>query len=534
MDIDVPVSMVGLVHPQASVANILCCNCGAPIDATTNNGLAICFDCIKLTTDISEGIPREATMHFCRGCERWLQPPSQWLAAQPESRELLALCLRKLKGLSKVRIIDASFIWTEPHSKRIKVKITVQSEAYQNTIIQQAFEVEYVVVYTQCSDCAKSFTAHTWRACVQVRQKVPHKRTFLYLEQLMLKHNAHRDATNIKEVKDGLDFFFSQRNHAQKMIDFLTAVAPVKTKKSEELISQDIHTSTKSFKFTFSVELVPICKDDLVCLPIKLARSIGNIPPLVLCQKVANTLHLLDPNTLHTAELAVPVYWRQPFPTLADVQDLVEFIVLDIEPLGPVQAKYVLAEVEVARASDMGRNDTTYLVRTHLGGILHPGDSAMGYHNTGANYNNPYFEELERTNPERIPEVILVKKHYRQKSKPKNRTWKLRRMAKEQGELLPKKAEIEHAERDYEMFLKDVEEDVELRNSLKLYKNTRKSNMQSVQKQQVEPRQEMEVDEDEESDDGIPKIQMEDLLDEFEEMALEDAATHQYEESAEL
>lgn len=27
-----------------------------------------------------------------------------------------------------MRIIDASFIWTEPHSKRIKVKITVQQE----------------------------------------------------------------------------------------------------------------------------------------------------------------------------------------------------------------------------------------------------------------------------------------------------------------------------------------------------------------------------------------------------------------------
>jgi nonsense-mediated mRNA decay protein 3 len=27
---------------------------------------------------------------------------------------------------------------------------------------------------------------------VQVRQKVTHKRTFLWLEQLILKHNAHK------------------------------------------------------------------------------------------------------------------------------------------------------------------------------------------------------------------------------------------------------------------------------------------------------------------------------------------------------
>jgi len=144
--------------------------------------MSMCFDCIKLTVDISEGVQREATLHFCRGCDRWLQPPMHWLPAEPESRELLALCLRKLRGLSKVRIIDASFIWTEPHSRRIKVKITVQQEvwrtfapfskpvigtrywsaakAFEKTILQQSFEVEYVIAYQQCPDCAKSYTGN--------------------------------------------------------------------------------------------------------------------------------------------------------------------------------------------------------------------------------------------------------------------------------------------------------------------------------------------------------------------------------------
>ena len=129
--------------------SILCCNCGAPIDGTTAAG-ALCNDCVKLSVDVSEGIQREATLHICRDCERWLQPPASWISAAPESRELLALCLRKLRGLSKVRIIDASFIWTEPHSRRVKVKITIQQEAFQGTILQQTFEVEYVVAYHQC------------------------------------------------------------------------------------------------------------------------------------------------------------------------------------------------------------------------------------------------------------------------------------------------------------------------------------------------------------------------------------------------
>lgn len=45
----------------------------------------------------------------------------EWIHAALESRELLALCLKKLKGLNRVKLIDAGFVWTEPHSKRLKV-----------------------------------------------------------------------------------------------------------------------------------------------------------------------------------------------------------------------------------------------------------------------------------------------------------------------------------------------------------------------------------------------------------------------------
>lgn len=68
-------------------------------------------------------------------------PPSSWVVATPESRELLALCLKKLRGLGRIRIIDASFIWTEPHSRRIKVKITVQDSVSDGVLMQQSFEV---------------------------------------------------------------------------------------------------------------------------------------------------------------------------------------------------------------------------------------------------------------------------------------------------------------------------------------------------------------------------------------------------------
>ena len=473
---------------------------------------------MKLTVDVSEGIQREATLHICRDCERWLQPPAHWITAAPESRELLALCLRKLRGLSKVRIIDASFIWTEPHSRRIKVKITIQQEAFHGTILQQTFEVEYVVAYHQCPDCAKSFTANTWRAVVQVRQKVPHKRTFLYLEQLILKHSAHKDTINIKEVKDGLDFFYAQRNHAEKFVDFLTSVAPVKSKKSQELISMDIHTSTKSYKFSFSCELVPICKDDLVALPIKLAKQVGNILPLTICHRVGTAINLLDPTTLQTAEVPTSIYWRSPFVSLADVQELVEFVVLDIEPLGPEKGRFILAEATVARASDLGVNDTSYYTRTHLGGVLHPGDSVMGYHLTGTNFNNKHFEAIEESNAyaSQIPDVMLVKKFYARRKKNKTRNWRLKRMNKDEGEMLPKKQDQEKMERDFEMFLRDVEEDEELRSTVALYK-------QRMEKDRMEGVETASVAETEETDaEGVPKIDISELLDEFEELNVED------------
>jgi nonsense-mediated mRNA decay protein 3 len=97
-----------------------------------------------------------------------------------------------------------------------------------STILEQIFEIEYLVQHGQCPDCTKLAAKNTWKALVQVRQKVSHKRTFLYLEQLILKHGTQKDTISVKEVRDGLDFFYSQRSHAIKMVEFLAGVVPVR------------------------------------------------------------------------------------------------------------------------------------------------------------------------------------------------------------------------------------------------------------------------------------------------------------------
>lgn len=63
-------------------------------------------------------------------------------------------------------------MFTEPHSKRIKVKLTVQKEVFGGAILQQVFVVEYVVNNQMCDDCHKTETKHFWKAVVQLRQKV--------------------------------------------------------------------------------------------------------------------------------------------------------------------------------------------------------------------------------------------------------------------------------------------------------------------------------------------------------------------------
>jgi len=38
--------------------------------------------------------------------------------------------------------VDAGFIWTEPHSRRLKLKLTIQAEVLNGAILQQTFVVE--------------------------------------------------------------------------------------------------------------------------------------------------------------------------------------------------------------------------------------------------------------------------------------------------------------------------------------------------------------------------------------------------------
>ncbi|KAJ1609054.1 NMD3p-like protein [Cryptosporidium canis] len=465
-----------------------CCVCGVVSEI---NPSRMCINCIRSEVDITEGISRQVVLPFCRQCERFQKPP--WVSCQLESRELLALCLKKIKGLNTVRLIDASFIWTEPHSRRLKVKCTIQKEVMNGAIIQQSMVVEFFMQGQQCDDCKRSFTPHTWNAVVQVRQRVEHKRTFLYLEQLILKHGAHEKVSNIVEKSDGLDFQFQQKNHAQRFVDFITHFFASKVRSSRQLISHDSHSNTHHNKFTFSVELCPICKDDVVFVPKTLCTSLlGGAPSILLCSKVTNRISLLDPFTGREVDLAKEKYWQysgsngSSFIPLLSRSSLVDFYVINVERIGgrgqswgctPPQgrnSRICMAEVEVCRESDLGRPDSSVVVTTHLGAYLNPGDWVSGYdfrtlNNFGVVEDISEFVQWKECNHD----VILVKKVFRKglsgpdSSSPVQRPWVLQRLQKEVAyDAGGSKSSFN---RDLEQFKAELEEDSEMRRDVNLY-----------------------------------------------------------------
>ncbi|KAL8126818.1 hypothetical protein AgCh_013931 [Apium graveolens] len=144
----------------------------------------------------------------------------------------------------------------------------------------------------------------------KVRQHVSHRRTFFFLELVILKHEAAVRAIRITQMDQGIDFFFANRSHAVKFVEFLGKVVPVKSRTDKQLISHDTKSNNYNYKHTFSVEICPICREDLICLPPKVSVYLGNIGPLVIYTKVNNNIALLDPFTPRNCFLDSDQYWR--------------------------------------------------------------------------------------------------------------------------------------------------------------------------------------------------------------------------------
>ncbi|XP_043711315.1 60S ribosomal export protein NMD3-like [Telopea speciosissima] len=463
----------GMFRVHQTVGSVLCCKCGIPMAPNAAN---MCVKCLRSEVDITEGLQKHVIIMHCPECDTYLQPPRTWIKAQLESKELLTFCVKRLKNLNKVRLVHAEFVWTEPHSKRIKVRLRVQKEVLNGAILEQAYIVEYVQQDHMCDSCSRAqANPDQWVAAVQLRQHVSHRRTFFYLEQVILRHDAAASCIKITQMDQGIDFFFANRSHAVKFVEFLGKVAPIRSRNDKQLVSHDPKSNNYNYKYTFSVEISPICREDLICLPPKVATSLGNLGPLVLCAKVSNSLTLLDPFTLRHCYMDADQYWRTSFASLLSSRQLVEYIVLDVELVSSEVnvggSGYALADAQVARVSDFGKNDKIFNIRTHLGHILNAGDYALGYDLYGANTNDI---QLDKYKGYILPEAILIKKSYeekRQKRRRKPRHWKLNSLNMEVDTSTRGRIDEEKMNKEYEEFLKDLEENPELRFNISLYRN---------------------------------------------------------------
>ena len=442
-----------LLEERKVFANVLCACCGVSMQPTSSN---ICLACLKGEVDITQSIVRQSTITHCRECGRYQRPP--WVSCDLESRELLAVCLKKIKGLDTVRLVDAGFIWTEPNSKRLKVKLTVQKEVTNGALLQQVVVVELIVHHVQCDDCKRTYTPHVWNAIAQVRQKADHKRSFYFLEQLIMKHNAHDKVVSIKNRTDGLDFHFGHRSHAQRFVDFVSSLLPSKLKLSKHLVSHDSNNNTYNYKYAFHVELCPVCKDDLVHIPKDLRSKMGGLPEVMLCTKVSTTVHLLDPATGRTFTVPAVEYWKNPFTAICTRKHLTEFTVMNVEEEQD-------GMVELVRSNEIGSPDASIFVR--LATVRMPlacGDLVLCYDFRTINLCGT-DEAINTGNLE----IVIVRKTAGI-GKRSARPWVLKTLIKHADD---KEENIDNkfgGEDEVEDFKRELEDDPEMRREINLYR----------------------------------------------------------------
>ena len=310
-------------------SKIVCCICSAVIDA---NPSGICEICAKKNIDIVSNLPKEFTLTYCKKCDRFNRPP--WVKIERESPEMMSYCLSKLKNFNhKIKIIDSSFIYTEPHSKVIKLKVTVQKEVDKN-LINQSVIIEYKENWILCRDCQKLQTPHIWCAKVQIRQKVPHKKTFMYLEQFILKHKMQEKAMNIQEVSEGVDFYFSVKRDAEVFTDFVSSVVPSKITLSKKYVS--LSTTT----FTFLVDIANVAKYDIIKLDNNSSKLLGGFGPLIVCTRLSSKSHFIDLMTFKEIDFDSNTYFRYNFSNYCDSLKMTEFLILDVNEEIDYSKKY--------------------------------------------------------------------------------------------------------------------------------------------------------------------------------------------------
>lgn len=433
---------------MSTAIEIPCCLCGTMILPNNANQ---CSACLAQEFDLKDILNRgpsgahEISVYQCRQCRKF-ERGKKYEYLEPESPELLALCLKKIPALGaaspKLHLVDAMWVWTEPHSMRWKVRLTVRTDT-QNVTIQQRVIVELHNKWKQCNDCNREFTNRTWHALVQLRQKrnddAPRKGLVMLEMALARSPIVRKHVLSVDTSRNGFDFYFLSLVHAQTFSSYIARIAPMRIKTTKKLVSTDVKSNTANVKYTVACDMVPLVRDDLVM--VHKGASLKLSGRICLVTKMSSTVHLVDASPRRSdtvdgamADLAPETYYKsggeKHYAIMLSSRRMIRFVVLDVELCedpdysseqqhhalyeGPSSgvSKFALADVEVARESDLGSSDETFSCVTHLGNSLQVGDVVLGYDlvttvlSGTANWD---MDNCFNSNYE-MPDVVLVKR----------------------------------------------------------------------------------------------------------------------------
>jgi nonsense-mediated mRNA decay protein 3 len=189
--------------------------------------------------------------------------------------------------------------------------------------------------------------------------------------------------------------------------------------------------------------------------------------------------------------------------------------------------KFAVADCEVARSSELGTG-VTFQTRTHLGHLLKPGDTALGYDVASLVFNDEYAEQMRANN--RVADVLLVRKTYpTRQDRQNNRVFKLKRLPMHKDDNANEPLQEDRNARDFEHFLRDIEEDPDQRAEINLYADkaamarlARKRHEKLLAKRAAEAQGEATLmdgagadDDSVASDDAFPEVDIAELLEEM-------------------
>ncbi|KAJ1462693.1 hypothetical protein M885DRAFT_505721 [Pelagophyceae sp. CCMP2097] len=367
-------SLMATTKPRYSL--VACPTCGTPTEPRDDS--VQCLTCTMADHDWRKPLadhvrdhPKVLAVQICPKCllvrtSDHTSKKATWEPLPRESDALLGFLLRRIRsvllgkralatveGLSRalaggaLTLADARFVWTEPHSRRLKVDVDIAHGCASLPSVRQRCTLEFVEENVTCDAClgAKKESrgrkmggdAGTFGARVVIRVKRLDKgrggaRTLRSLEDALKGLRSFTDSSTGGRRHDaGFDVDFEVEQEASRFIAELKRIgrAPLRVAGdyTKKLITHDANSNISDFQKVKFVEVPPIDKFDVVLLDAPREGKKGKKPRLALVLSVRATMRLLVLRDKSELEFGAEQYFRDPFEAIVSADAMVEFVV---------------------------------------------------------------------------------------------------------------------------------------------------------------------------------------------------------------